>query len=269
MKLVFVLAMCVAVAALMDERPGRYSASLKTRKFGKSHSHHHRAAPRFKAKVNSTENADDQDADAKKDTKLHITPIKSRDLNLVQKTTAKHTDNMVVDVQAAYTSGLADQSQSTSTIDDEMTNQMKQISEMISDETKRATKAEDDIKTAFTDEIQKNSQTRLNAEKDLDAAISKETNERKEADDTRAKSENDVTKSLNDQLSDLNDKVSQCSQNVQKATQKANSLEAIVNAYTDKKGGGTKIAFISQYEHVQNLHHLHERYEKMAAKFGF
>ena len=248
---------------------------------------------RFKAKLraNTTEEVSTA-ASAEQapvaDTKLHITPIQPKGLELVgseaklgttttaelgtelgSTTTAEEANNVIVDVGSSYSSGLADEAQTTSTILDEMANQYKQVSEMISDETKRATKSEDQIKTDFTEEVEKNLQDRQNAEKDLDTAISKETNERKEADDTRAKSENDVTESLNDQLSKLNDKVSECSQNVQKATQKANSLEAIVNAYTDKKGGGTKIAFISQYEHITALDHLHTRYERMLAKHNF
>lgn len=169
---------------------------------------------------------------------------------------------------SAYSAGLADEAQSDATIDSEMADQLKQISQILSDETKRATKSEDQIKTDFTDNIEKNKQERQTAEKNLDTAINKEQNARKQADDDRSKSENDVTQNLDNQLSKLNDKVSECSQNVQKAVQKANSLESIVNAYTDKKGGGTKIAFVSEYEHINNLHRLHAQFERMQARHG-
>lgn len=229
---------------------------------------------RFKGKVR------DESESSAEAGKIHIDTAPKTPLSLVGSqaevgtTTEEGGAGNEVAVEASfvggeYSAGLADQAQSSATIDNEMAQQIKTVSQSISDETTRATKAEDDIKTDYTKQIENNKQERQAAEQSLDAAISKEQNARKQADDTRAKSENDVTQNLNDQLSKLNDKVSQCSQNVQKAVQKANSLESIVNAYTDKKGGGTKIAFISEYEHINHLHRLHAQFEKMQAKHNF
>lgn len=229
--------------------------------------------PRFRALIK-------EDPKEENSTKIHIDPIAPKP-NLVLTgseaqvgTTAMDNDENAGVEQLAtfsggsYSSGLADEAQSDATIDSEMADQLKQISTILSDETKRATKSEDQIKTDFTDAIEKNKQERQTAEKNLDTAINKEQNARKQADDDRSKSENDVTKNMDEQLSKLNDKVSECSQNVQKAVQKANSLESIVNAYTDKKGGGTKIAFISEYEHINHLHRLHAQFEQMQARHG-